>query len=139
MSDSFYPQSNHLGIPKATAYAMHIDIKTEYLSKQSNPEQHSFIFAYHVRITNIGQIASQIISRYWIIKNANGIVEEISGLGIVGRQPFLQPSQCFEYTSTCPLNTPTGSMRGNFFCVAEDGERFDVAILPFELFVPNPI
>jgi ApaG protein len=125
------------GIPKATAYAMHIDVQPEYLIERSNPKENIFVFAYHVRITNIGQIAAQIISRYWVIKNATGIIEEVNGLGVVGRQPFLQPGQGFEYTSACPLNTPSGSMRGSFFCVAEDGERFDVAVLPFELFVPK--
>jgi ApaG protein len=133
-----YPSSGIPGIPKATAYAMHIDVQPEYMPEQSNPEQHNFVFAYHVRITNIGQIAAQIISRYWIIKNATGVIEEVNGLGIVGRQPFLQPGQGFEYTSVCPLNTHSGSMRGSFFCVAEDGERFDVPILPFELFIPKP-
>ncbi len=134
---NLYPPSGIPGIPKATAYAMHIDVQPEYLIERSNPEEDVFVFAYHVRITNIGQIAAQIISRYWVIKNAVGIIEEVNGLGIVGRQPFLKPGQGFEYTSACPLNTSSGSMRGSFFCVAEDGERFDVAVLPFELFVPK--
>ncbi len=137
------PNSHHAdtpgipGIPKATAYAMHIDVQPHYVQEQSSPDNDSFVFAYHVRIKNIGQIAAQLISRHWVIKNADGNIEEISGLGLVGRQPFLQPGQSFEYTSACPLNTASGSMRGSFFCVAEDGERFDVPVLPFELFIPK--
>jgi ApaG protein len=125
------------GIPKSAPYAMHIDVLPQYMADQSDPDGDRFVFAYHVRITNIGQIAAQIISRYWVIKNAEGHVEEVNGLGLVGRQPFLQPGQGFEYTSACPLNTASGSMRGSFFCVAEDGERFDVPVLPFELFIPK--
>jgi ApaG protein len=118
-------------------YHLHIDVQSHYLAEQSNPSEDQFVFAYHVKITNQGEIAAQVISRHWVIKNAMGQVEEISGLGLVGRQPFLQPGQSFEYSSGCPLNTPSGSMRGSFFCVAEDGERFDVPVLPFELFIPK--
>jgi ApaG protein len=123
--------------PSNTTYHMHIDVQPRYLPEQSNPDEDRFVFAYQVTITNKGEIAAQVISRHWVIKNADGKVEEVSGLGVVGRQPFLQPGHSFEYTSGCPLNTPSGSMRGSFFCVAEDGERFDVPVLPFELFIPK--
>ncbi len=123
--------------PENSTYNIHIDVQPRYLPEQSSPDDDRYVFAYTVKITNNGQIATQVISRHWVIKNADGKVEEVSGLGVVGRQPFLQPGHSFEYTSGCPLNTPSGSMRGSLFCVAEDGERFDVPILPFELFIPK--
>lgn len=123
--------------PENSTYAIAVDIQPRYLPEQSNPDDDRYVFAYTVKLTNKGQIATQIVSRHWVIKNADGHVEEVSGLGLVGRQPFLQPGQSFEYTSGCPLNTPSGSMRGSLFCVAEDGERFDVPVLPFELFIPK--
>jgi ApaG protein len=122
--------------PENTTYNIHVDVQPSYVHEQSSPDDDRYVFAYTVKITNKGQIATQIVSRHWVIKNADGRVE-VSGLGVVGRQPFLQPGQSFEYTSGCPLNTPSGSMRGSLFCVAEDGERFDVPILPFELFIPK--
>ncbi len=123
--------------PKNTQYALHVDVQPRYLPEQSNPDGDRYVFAYTVTITNQGAIAAQVISRHWVIKNADGHVEEVSGLGVVGRQPFLQTGQSFEYTSACPLDTPSGSMKGSLFCVAEDGERFDVPVLPFELFIPK--
>jgi ApaG protein len=123
--------------PENATYNIHVDVQPTYVQEQSSPGDDRYVFAYTVKITNKGQIATQIVSRHWVIKNADGRVEEVSGLGVVGRQPFLQPGQSFEYTSGCPLNTPSGSMRGSLFCVAEDGERFDVPILPFELFIPK--
>ncbi len=123
--------------PENSTYNIYVDVQPRYLPEQSSPDDDRYVFAYTVKITNKGQIATQIISRHWVIKNADGKVEEVSGLGVVGRQPFLPPGHSFEYTSGCPLNTPSGSMRGSLFCVAEDGERFDVAILPFELFIPK--
>jgi ApaG protein len=125
--------------PQNQTYQMHVDVQPRYLPEQSSPEDDRYVFAYHVKVTNQGQIAAQVVSRHWVIKNADGHVEEVSGLGLVGRQPFLTPGQSFEYTSGCPLNTPSGSMKGSFFCVAEDGERFDVPVLPFELYMPKSL
>ena len=85
--------------PENSTYNMHVDVQPRYLPEQSNPDGDRYVFAYTVTITNKGQIAAQVISRHWVIKNTDGHVEEVSGLGIVGRQPFLQPGQSFEYTS----------------------------------------
>jgi ApaG protein len=125
------------GTPRNTTYFIEVDVQPRYVPEQSSPDDDRYVFAYTVNISNRGAVAAQVVSRHWVIKNAQGAVEEVSGLGVVGRQPFLQPGQSFEYTSGCPLNTPSGSMRGSLFCVAEDGERFDVPILPFELFIPK--
>ncbi len=117
-------------------YDLHVDIRPEYLPEQSSPIDERYVFAYHVRVENRSTVAAQVIARHWVIKDADGHVDEVKGLGLVGRQPFLQPGEHFEYTSGCPLRTASGSMRGTFFCIAEDTTRFDVTVLPFELYMP---
>ncbi|MBK7655586.1 MAG: Co2+/Mg2+ efflux protein ApaG [Betaproteobacteria bacterium] len=100
---------------------------------QSAPEQGVYTFSYTIRITNTGTVAAQLISRTWSVNDANGLNEKIKGLGVVGHQPLLQPGAHFEYTSGTRLRTPTGTMHGSYFCVAEDGEKFDVDIPMFVL------
>ena len=114
-------------------YAFRVDVQPRYLPDQSAPEQHVWTFAYTITVTNTGELPAQLISRHWIITNEMGEVEEVKGLGVVGQQPLLKPGESFEYTSGCRLRTATGSMQGSYFCVAEDGERFDVEIPPFML------
>jgi ApaG protein len=114
-------------------YQLRVDVRPEYLPEQSSPEQDLFSFAYTITITNTGEVPAQLISRHWIITNALGHVEEVKGLGVVGHQPLLKPGEAFEYTSGCRLRTPTGTMHGSYFCVAEDGERFEVEIPAFML------
>jgi ApaG protein len=118
-------------------YGMSISVKTQYLADQSDPDSEEYAFAYTVTITNTGQVAAQLISRHWSIIDAQGDKREIKGLGVVGHQPLLEPGQSFEYSSGTPLATPTGSMSGSYFFVAEDGERFDVPIAQFELAQPR--
>ena len=114
-------------------YALRIDVQPRYLPEQSVPDQHVWTFAYTITITNTGEVPAQLISRHWIITNELGEVEEVKGLGVVGHQPLLKPGESFEYTSGCRLRTASGSMQGSYFCVAEDGERFEVEIPPFLL------
>jgi ApaG protein len=114
-------------------YAFDIQVVSQYLAEQSSPDEDHYAFGYTVTITNTGKIPAQLISRHWQIEDANGIRREIKGLGVVGHQPLLEPGQSFEYSSGTPLETETGQMRGSYFFVAEDGERFDVAIPAFEL------
>ena len=114
-------------------YEFQVQVLPQYLPEQSAPEQGLYSFAYTITITNSGEVPAQLISRHWIITNAMGQVEEVKGLGVVGHQPLLKPGEAFEYTSGCRLRTPTGSMRGSYFCVAEDGERFEVEIPAFVL------
>lgn len=114
-------------------YALQVDVRPRYLPEQSAPEEGLYGFAYTVTITNVGDVAAQLIARHWIITNAMGQVEEVKGLGVVGQQPLLRPGEAFEYTSGCRLRTPTGTMEGSYFCVAEDGERFEVDIPAFVL------
>lgn len=114
-------------------YAMTVTVRPEYLPSRSAPADDIYVFAYHISVTNVGEIAAQLISRTWNINDANGMHEKVKGLGLVGQQPLLQPGEQFQYTSGCHLRTATGTMHGSFFCVAEDGERFEVDIPIFVL------
>ncbi len=114
-------------------YQMTVKVRPRYLADQSNPDQGLYFFAYTISIRNTGQVAAQLISRTWNVNDAHGHTEKIKGLGVVGQQPLLQPGETFEYTSGTRLRTATGTMHGSFFCVAEDGEKFDVDVPMFVL------
>jgi ApaG protein len=114
-------------------YRFSVDVQPQYLPEQSVPEHEVYSFAYTITITNTGEVPAQLISRHWLITNAAGEIEEVKGLGVVGHQPLLKPGEAFQYTSGCRLRTPTGSMQGSYFCVAEDGERFEAEIAAFQL------
>ena len=114
-------------------YQFRVDVVPQFLPEESSPEQSLFSFAYTITISNTGEVPAQLISRHWIIANALGELEEVKGLGVVGHQPLLKPGEAFQYTSGCRLRTPSGTMHGSYFCVAEDGERFEVEIPAFGL------
>lgn len=114
-------------------YQILVEVQPRHLPEQSAPEQSLYVFAYTITITNTGEIPAQLISRSWNVNDANGHTEKVRGLGVVGQQPLLQPGETFEYTSGTRLRTPTGTMHGSYFFVAEDGERFDVDIPMFVL------
>ncbi len=120
-------------------YRLNISVKTRHIPEQSDANEARYVFAYTITITNTGDIASQVISRHWIITDAEAHVEEVKGLGVVGHQPLLSPGESFEYTSGTALATPNGSMRGSYFVVAEDGTRFEAAIPEFSLAVPRSL
>ncbi|MCJ0766079.1 Co2+/Mg2+ efflux protein ApaG [Variovorax terrae] len=119
-------------------YQFSVDVEPRYLPEQSSPEQQAYGFAYTVTISNTGEVAAQLISRHWIISDANGHTEEVKGLAVVGHQPLLKPGESFQYTSGCRLRTASGTMHGSYFCVAEDGERFEVPIPLFILDAGGP-
>jgi ApaG protein len=121
------------------AYELTVSVATQYLEEQSDPESDQFVFAYAVTIKNTGKVAAQLISRHWVITDANNHVQEVRGLGVVGHQPLLKPGEQFEYTSGTSLPTPQGSMYGKYFCVAEDGEQFDAKIPEFVLSSPRTL
>jgi ApaG protein len=114
-------------------------VHTQYLEDQSDPDNARFVFAYSVTMKNTGTVAAQVISRHWVITDANDHVEEVRGLGVVGYQPLLQPGEQFEYTSGTSLVTPQGTMHGEYFCVAEDGEQFEAKIPEFVLSLPRTL
>lgn len=114
-------------------YQFRVEVTPHYLAEQSSPEQGLYVFSYTITITNIGEVPAQLISRTWNVNDANGHTEKVKGLGVVGQQPLLKPGQAFEYTSGTRLRTPTGTMHGSFFCVAEDGEKFDTDVPMFVL------
>jgi len=114
-------------------YQFRVEVVPQYLPEQSAPSQGIHSFAYTITITNTGEVPAQLISRHWLITDGNGGTEEVKGLGVVGHQPLLKPGESFQYTSGCRLRTPSGTMQGSYFCVAEDGERFEVDIPPFVL------
>ncbi|OIP14971.1 MAG: Co2+/Mg2+ efflux protein ApaG [Comamonadaceae bacterium CG_4_9_14_3_um_filter_60_33] len=114
-------------------YQFQVQVQPRYLADQSAPQQNQYFFAYTITIRNSGQVAAQLISRTWNVNDSQGHHEKVKGLGVVGHQPLLQPGEAFEYTSGTRLRTPTGTMHGSFFCVAEDGEKFDVDVPMFVL------
>jgi ApaG protein len=121
------------------AYELTVSVRAQYLDDQSDPDRAQYVFAYAITIKNTGQIAAQLISRHWVITDTNNHIEEVRGLGVVGQQPFLQPGEQFEYTSGATLKTPQGSMAGEYFCVAEDGEQFAAKIPEFVLSLPRTL
>jgi len=120
-------------------YQLKVEVQPRYLAEQSKPENGQYAFAYTVRISNTGTVPTQVVSRHWIITDGNGKVVEVKGLGVVGQQPLIPPGQSFEYTSGSQLATPAGSMHGSYFCVAEDGERFEARIPEFMLAMPRTL
>lgn len=122
-----------------TTRGIRIEVRSEYLPERSAPRDGSYLFQYDVRISNVGPETAQLISREWIITNADGEVERVKGPGVIGEQPVLPPGGSFEYTSYCPLKTAVGSMHGSYQMVTANGDRFDAAIAPFTLAVPNAL
>ena len=121
---------------EAVTRGIKIRVEASYLPDRSQPHQGEWVFMYQVRISNEGQEPVQLVSRHWIITDANGKVEEVRGPGVVGHQPVLSPGESFEYASGCPLKTPFGAMRGAYQMVTAGGEHFDAVIAPFALSEP---
>jgi ApaG protein len=118
-------------------YAFSVSVKTAYLPEQSSEEEERYVFSYTITIINVGEITAQLISRHWIITDANGEMSEVKGLGVVGAQPLLAPNEQYEYTSGTVMPTTTGTMHGTYQIVAVDGTQFEAIIPPFTLLVPR--
>ena len=114
-----------------------IQVVTSYIDDQSEPDSDRYVFAYTITISNEGDVAAKLISRHWVITDANGKVQEVSGDGVVGEQPHLQPGEEFRYSSGAVLETPVGAMQCLYRMEAEDGVNFDAPIAPFTLAVPG--
>jgi ApaG protein len=120
-----------------TSQDIRITVEPYYLDDQSSPSDDHYVWAYHVKIENVGEATVQLINRYWRITDANGHIQEVRGAGVVGEQPVLDPGESFEYTSGTPLGTPSGIMVGTYEMESESGERFDVEIPAFSLDSPH--
>jgi ApaG protein len=120
-----------------TSQDIRITVEPYYLDDQSSPSDDHYVWAYHVKIENIGEATVQLINRYWRITDANGQIQEVRGSGVVGEQPVLDPGESFEYTSGTPLGTPSGIMVGTYEMETQNGERFDVEIPAFSLDSPH--
>lgn len=120
-------------------YLLDIRVQTRFLDDQSQPADNRYVFAYTITIQNTGTVPARLISRHWLITDANGKVEEVSGEGVVGEQPWMRPGDSFEYTSGAVLETAVGTMRGSYQLLADDGTRFEAPIPQFTLSVPRTL
>lgn len=120
-------------------YAINVTVKSRYLQEQSDPGAGRYAFAYTILIENTGDVAAQLLDRHWTIIDGNGKQKEVSGPGVVGEQPLLEPNAVFTYTSGCLLETPVGSMAGSYGMRASDGHRFSAPIALFRLAKPNAL
>ena len=120
-------------------YNITIEVETSYVREQSLPEQNRYLFAYTITITNTGSIPVQLLSRHWVITDANNKVQEVHGDGVVGEQPHLTPGESFRYTSAAMLETPVGCMQGEYQMIADDGVEFEAEIPAFNLSTPHTI
>lgn len=123
----------------AEKYAIKVTPQAVYLPEYSDPEQKRFVFGYRIRIENVGSVAARLISRHWIITDADGDIQEVKGDGVVGEQPLLLPGQVFEYQSGSQLATEVGTMHGSYQMLAEDGTRFEAPIPRFTLSAPRTL
>jgi ApaG protein len=126
-------------VSSAVTQGIRVEVESAYRADRSDPSTGRWLFTYTVRVANEGEAVAQLVSRRWVITDANGEREEIVGEGVVGHQPRLSPGERFEYTSFCILKTPHGSMRGSYRMVREDGTSFDARIAPFPLVVPGAL
>ncbi len=114
-----------------------IHVVTDYVDEQSEPESDRYVFSYTITISNNGELPARLISRHWVITDANGKVQEVTGDGVVGEQPHLNPGEEFRYSSGAVLETPVGAMQGLYRMEADNGVNFDAPIAPFTLAVPG--
>ncbi len=124
---------------QAVTEGIRVTVNSAFRPDRSEPEKRKWLFTYTVRIENEGEAGAQLVSRHWIITDANGERQEVVGDGVVGHQPRLGPGERFEYTSFCVLQTPHGSMRGTYRMRRTDGSSFDATIAPFPLVVPGTV
>lgn len=118
-------------------HRIRVEVETSYLDEQSDPHEHRYVFAYTITIRNDGASPARLLTRHWVITDANGKVQEVRGDGVVGEQPYLKPGQGFRYSSGAVIETPVGAMQGSYQMVADDGAAFDAPIAPFRLAIPG--
>ncbi len=116
-----------------------VEVSTSYIEEQSAPQQDRYVFAYTITIRNEGATAAKLMTRHWMITDANGKVNEVHGDGVVGEQPYLRPGESFQYTSGTMMDTPVGAMEGSYQMVDDEGEAFDARIPAFTLSIPRTL
>lgn len=116
-----------------------IEVEPAYIEEQSNPDLEQYVFSYTVTIINDGKVPAKLLTRHWVITDADGDIQEVKGEGVVGEQPYLKPGEAFQYTSGTLMKTPVGSMQGSYQMVADDGLKFDATIPEFYLVVPKTL
>lgn len=124
---------------QSNSHQIEVDVKTAYIEEQSAPEHDRYVFAYTITIRNEGEVSAKLLSRRWLITDANGKTQEVQGVGVVGEQPHIKPGEGFQYTSGTILETPVGSMEGSYQMVADDGTEFETPIPPFTLSTPQAL
>jgi ApaG protein len=122
---------------ETVVHRIRVDVETSYLDEQSEPREGRYVFSYTITIQNEGQIPARLLTRHWLITDANGKVQEVRGDGVVGEQPYLKPGQGFRYSSGAVIETPVGAMQGSYQMLSDDGQRFDASIAPFRLAMPG--
>ena len=123
----------------AHLYNIEVSVETTYVAEHSEPEEGRFVFAYTITLVNRGSVSAQLLSRHWVITDADSQVEEVRGEGVVGEQPVLKPGEGFRYTSGAVIETPVGTMQGSYQMVAADGQQFDATIPEFVLSAPRTL
>jgi len=120
-------------------YNTQVEVETAYIEEQSDQEQNRYVFSYTITIHNEGSVPAKLLSRHWLITDADGKVQEVEGEGVVGEQPHLKPGDSFRYTSGTVLETPVGSMQGTYHMIADDGVEFEAEIPAFTLAMPRTL
>ena len=123
----------------ALLYNIEVSVESTNVAEHSEPEEDRFVFAYTITLVNRGSVSAQLLSRHWVITDADSQVEEVRGDGVVGEQPVLKPGEGFRYTSGAVIETPVGTMQGSYQMVAADGQQFDAAIPEFVLSAPRTL
>jgi ApaG protein len=126
-------------VSDTTTNGIRVQVTTKYLPERSSPRDNEYLFAYFIRISNVGTETAKLLSRHWVITNTDGEEEEVHGDGVVGEQPVLEPGAFYNYNSFCNLKTPVGTMHGEYTMVTTSGTSFEARIAPFTLAVPNAL
>ncbi|MFC5740055.1 Co2+/Mg2+ efflux protein ApaG [Dyella tabacisoli] len=122
-----------------SSYTIGVQVETRFVSDQSKPADDRYVFAYTITLRNNGDVPARLITRHWVITDANGKVEEVRGEGVVGEQPWMRPGDDYQYTSGAVLETAVGTMYGSYHMLADDGTHFDAPIPPFTLSIPRTL
>ena len=118
-------------------YDIRVNVKTEYLPSESDEDHNRFVFAYSITVENHGSEAAKLLSRHWVITDAESRIQEVKGKGVIGEQPHLKEGESFSYTSGTMIETQVGSMQGSYQMIADDGHTFDAIVAPFTLAIPG--